>query len=194
LVYLSFHIPYTEHKSLLELEIYRLMARIGVNLQGVGVDEEGLGIAFSREHWQTVRSTLDGLIIPLKAPALPTDPPSPHRGEGASPLFYLFQFGEQPSEVCQIQRSMLEKAGLGSTLRPIVINVAEGCTMVSLIAHGYSQEPGVFAKLYQTLLQAGIPVWQTADSELCLSCIIPESEVEKAVRILHERFELHAAS
>jgi aspartate kinase len=90
---------------------------------------------------------------------------------------------------------MLEKAGFdGEQLRPILINVAEGCTMVSLIAHGYSQEPGVFAQLYQTLTQAGIPVWQTADSELSLSCIIPESEVEKAVKVLHERFELHRAT
>ncbi|GBC92543.1 Aspartokinase [bacterium HR15] len=195
LVYLSFHIPYPEHKSLLELEIYRLMARIGVNLQGVGVDEEGLGIAFSREHWQTVRSALDGLVVPLQTSDLPAEQSNGVAPAAPLPLFYLFQFGDQPSEVCQIQRGMLEKAGLGSErLRPIVINVAEGCTMVSLIAHGYSQEPGVFAKLYQTLLQAGIPVWQTADSELSLSCIIPESEVEKAVRILHERFELHAAT
>jgi aspartate kinase len=185
LVYLSFYIPYPEHKSLLELEIYRLMARIGVNLQGVGVDEEGLGIALPRERWQQVRSTLDGLVVPLRA----------HACANGLPLFYFFQFGDQPSEVCQIQRGMLEKAGLGGErLRPITINVAEGCTMVSLIAHGYSQEPGIFARLYQTLLQAGIPVWQTADSELSLSCIIPESEVEKAVKVLHEQFELHAAT
>jgi len=205
LVYLSFYIPYPEHKSLLELEIYRLMARIGVNLQGVGVDEEGLGIAFPRECWQRVRSTLDGLVVPLPMSGERSDGAAHHRDaratrlakrEGStSPLFYLFQFGDQPSEVCQIQRGMLEKAGLGGEqLRPITINVAEGCTMVSLIAHGYSQEPGIFARLYQTLLQAGIPVWQTADSELSLSCIIPESEVEKAVKVLHEQFELYAAT
>ncbi len=193
LVYLSFHIPYAEHKSLLELEIYRLMARIGVNLQGVGVDEEGLGVAFPREHWQMVRSALDGLVVPLpRCPRLAGDG---MRTADPPPLFYLFQFGDQPSEVCQIQRGMLEKAGLGGErLRHVIINVAEGCTMVSLIAHGYSQQPGIFAKLYQTLLQEGIPVWQTADSELCLSCIIPESEVEKAVRVLHERFELYTAT
>ncbi len=185
LVYLSFHIPYAEHKALLELEIYRLMARIGVNLQGVGVDEEGLGIAFSREHWQRVRTALDGLVVPLRSTAC----------TNGLPVFYLLQFGEQPTEVCQIQRGMLDKAGLGGErLRPVPISVAEGCTMVSLIAHGYSQEPGIFAMLYQTLLQEGIPVWQTADSELSLSCIIPESEVEKAVRVIHERFGLHQAS
>jgi len=194
LVYLSFHIPYAEHKSLLELEIYRLMARIGVSLQGVGVDEEGLGLAFAREHWQRARAALDGLVVPLaQTPQISSI--SRARSATALPVFYLFQFGDQPSEVCQIQRSMLEKAGFGGErLRPILINVAEGCTMVSLIAHGYSQEPGVFAQLYQTLTQAGIPVWQTADSELSLSCIIPESEVEKAVKVLHERFELHRAT
>lgn len=173
LVYLSFYIPYPEHKAQLELELYRLMARIGVNLQGVGVDEESVGLGFPREHWQNVRQMLDGLVIPL----------------GSPPVFYLLQFGDQPSELCKIQMAMLEKAGLGSDrLRPIPITIAEGCTMVSLIAQGYSHQPGVFAKLYETLTSAGIPIWQTADSELSISCIIPESEVERAVRLLHEQF------
>jgi aspartate kinase len=52
----------------------------------------------------------------------------------------------------------------------------------------------VFAELHQTLLEAGIPIWQTADSELSLSCIIPESEVEKAVRLIHDRFALDAVA
>ncbi|MCL6533402.1 MAG: aspartate kinase [Armatimonadetes bacterium] len=178
LVYLSFYIPYPEHKAQLELELYRLMARIGVNLQGVGVDEEGVGFGFPREHWQTVRSTLDGLVIPL----------------GEPPVFYLLQFGEQPSELCKIQQGMLEKAGLGGErLRTIPITIAEGCTMVSLIAQGFSQRPGVFAEVHRTLTQAGIPIWQTADSELSISCIIPESEVERAVQLLHERFVETAA-
>jgi aspartate kinase len=178
LAYLSFHIPYPEHKASLELEIYRLMARVGVNLQGVGVDEEGLGFAFPREHWHTVRTTLDGLIIPMGEPS----------------AFYLFQFGEQPSQLCQIQQDMLRKAGLGERVRLISIAIAEGCTMVSLIADGYSRQPGIFAELHQTLLEAGIPIWQTADSELSLSCIIPESEVEKAVRLIHDRFALDAVA
>jgi aspartate kinase len=89
---------------------------------------------------------------------------------------------------------MLEKAGLGGErLRTIPITIAEGCTMVSLIAQGFSQRPGVFAEVHRTLTQAGIPIWQTADSELSISCIIPESEVERAVQLLHERFVETAA-
>ncbi len=179
LAYLSFYIPYPEHKAQIELELYRLMARVGVNLQGVGVDEEGVGFGFPREHWNTVRTTLDGLVLPL----------------GDSTTFYLLQFGDTPSELCKIQRNMLEKAGFtGERLRTIPITIVEGCTMVSLIAQGYSRQPGVFATLYQTLTSAGIPVWQTADSELSLSCIIPESEVEKAVRLIHDRFALSASA
>lgn len=178
LSYLSFYIPYPEHKAQLELEVYRLMARLGVNLQGIGVDEEGFGFAFPREHWHAVRNTLDGLIIPLGTPS----------------WFYLFQFGDTPSQVCQIQRDMLHKAGLGERIRTVPITIAEGCTMVSLIAHGYSHQPGIFAELHRTLAEVGIPIWQTADSELSLSCIIPESEVEKAVRVLHDRFALDAVA
>ncbi len=177
LAYLSFYIPYPEHKAQIELELYRLMARVGVNLQGVGVDEQGVGFGFPREHWNTVRTTLDGLVLPLGEPT----------------TFYLLQFGDTPSELCKIQRNMLEKAGFtGDRLRIVPITIVEGCTMVSLIAQGYSHQPGVFATLYQTLTSAGIPVWQTADSELSLSCIIPESEVEKAVKLIHDRFALSA--
>ncbi len=177
LAYLSFYIPYPEHKAQIELELYRLMARVGVNLQGVGVDEQGVGFGFPREHWNTVRTTLDGLVLPLGEPT----------------TFYLLQFGDTPSELCKIQRNMLEKAGFtGDRLHIVPITIVEGCTMVSLIAQGYSHQPGVFATLYQTLTSAGIPVWQTADSELSLSCIIPESEVEKAVKLIHDRFALSA--
>ncbi|MFQ3611507.1 MAG: aspartate kinase [Fimbriimonadales bacterium] len=178
LAYLSFYIPYPEHKAQIELELYRLMARVGVNLQGVGVDEQGVGFGFPREYWHTVRTTLDGLVLPLGDPT----------------TFYLLQFGDTPSDLCKIQRNMLEKAGFtGDRLRTIPITIVEGCTMVSLIAQGYSHQPGVFATLYQTLTSAGIPVWQTADSELSLSCIIPESEVEKAVKLIHDRFALSAS-
>jgi len=181
LVYLSIHIPHAEHKAQLELEIYRLMSRARVNVHVISQDEEGVGFACPREHLGSVRSLLDGLIVPVKQP------------DGVA-MFYLFQMGDQASEGCALQRGMLEKSGFGGErLRLLTVSVVEGCTMVSVIAHGYSREPGVFATVLQTLAEAGIPVWQSADSELSLSCIIPESEVERAVRLLHDRFALYSA-
>lgn len=182
LVYLSAHIPYAQHKAQLELEIYRLMSRARANIHVISLDEEGVGFACPREHLSSVRALLDGLLVPVKSP------------DEEPTLFYLFQVGDQASESCAVQRSMLERSGLGGDrVRLVPFSVVEGCTMVSVIAHGYSREPGVFATVLQTLAEEGIPVWQSADSELSLSCIIPESEVERAVRVLHDRFALYSA-
>ena len=43
------------------------------------------------------------------------------------------------------------------------------------------------ALIYETLADNGIAVYQTADSEMSVSCLIPESEVKRAVSLLHER-------
>ena len=66
--------------------------------------------------------------------------------------------------------------------------VIENCTMVSVIASGHRLSAGVFADIYETLFNAGITIIQTADSEMSVSCLVPESEVERAVRLLHQRF------
>lgn len=183
-VYLSFYIPWLEHKPRLELEIYRLMERLQINIYLISLDEEGCGFAFPREFLPKVRPLLDGLLVPIGENGAASSERS---------IFYLFQLGEPVSEAFLIQRGLLEKAGLSQeSLRVVPIQVVEGCTVVSVIAHGYSQEPGVFAIVLQTLYEAGIPVWQSTDSELSLSCLIPESEVERAVKLLHDRFELYS--
>lgn len=181
LIYTNLHIPYPEHKAHLELEIYRLMGQARVNIHVISLDEQNIGFAFPREHHQAVRALFDGLLVPIE------------RSDGGR-VFYLFQMGEQMSETCATQRRMLEKAGIsGESLRVLTATFVEGCTMVSVIAHGYSREAGVFATILQTLSEANIPVWQSADSELSLSCIIPESEVGRAVKLLHDRFALYSA-
>jgi aspartokinase len=39
-----------------------------------------------------------------------------------------------------------------------------------------------------------VPVLQTSDSDYSLSVLIPEAETNRAVRLLHDRFNLAAAS
>ena len=60
--------------------------------------------------------------------------------------------------------------------------------MVSLVGHDYMRQPGVFRDVLRVLHDAKIPVLQISDSEFSLSCLIPESELRKAVPMLHEKF------
>lgn len=62
--------------------------------------------------------------------------------------------------------------------------------MVSLVGHEYLQQPGVFRRVLGELAAADIPVLQTTDSDYSLSCLVPESECNRAVRILHNTFGL----
>ena len=60
--------------------------------------------------------------------------------------------------------------------------------MVSVVGHEYLQQPGVFHKALTVLHEAGIPVLQTTDSDYSLSCLVPESECSRAVKLLHSAF------
>ena len=81
-------------------------------------------------------------------------------------------------------------APTAARVRTIVAELTEGCTMVSLVGHEYMQQPGVFYEVLSTLHDGQIPVLQTTDSDFSLSVLIPESETNRAVRLLHEQFKL----
>jgi aspartate kinase len=85
-----------------------------------------------------------------------------------------------------------QAALLGSLgqVRRIVAELTEGCTMVSLVGHEYMQTPGLFWDVLSTLNDAQVSVLQTSDSDFSLSVLIPESESNRAVRLLHDRFKL----
>jgi len=65
--------------------------------------------------------------------------------------------------------------------------------MVSVIAGRHRQVPGIMAAIFETLVGAGIQIYQVADSDMSISCLVAENEAERAVRLLHHRFNLGAA-
>ena len=61
---------------------------------------------------------------------------------------------------------------------------------VSLIGAGMKSHPGVAAKTFATLEAAGIEAPVVSTSPIKIACHVPTIDVEKAVRALHEAFEL----
>ena len=61
---------------------------------------------------------------------------------------------------------------------------------VSLIGAGMKSHPGVTATMFETLAKEGINIEMISTSAIRISCVVRQEDVEKAVKALHEAFEL----
>jgi aspartate kinase len=63
---------------------------------------------------------------------------------------------------------------------------------VSLVGAGMKSHPGVAADMFEALAEAGINIEIISTSSIRVSCVVRASQVEEAVRAVHERFRLFA--
>src|SRR3954471_9310363 len=63
---------------------------------------------------------------------------------------------------------------------------------ISLVGAGMKSHPGVAADMFEALADAGINIEIISTSSIRVSCVVRASEVEQAVRAVHERFRLFA--
>jgi aspartate kinase len=61
---------------------------------------------------------------------------------------------------------------------------------VSIVGVGMRSHPGVAAKMFKTLADAGINIEMISTSEIKVACIIKEDQGQKAVALLHKAFQL----
>jgi aspartate kinase len=61
---------------------------------------------------------------------------------------------------------------------------------VSLVGAGMKSNPGVAATMFETLAGAEINIEMISTSAIRISCVIAQSELERAVVVLHDAFEL----
>ena len=61
---------------------------------------------------------------------------------------------------------------------------------VSLVGAGMKTHPGVAADMFDALAEAGINIEIISTSSIRVSCVVRADEVERAVRALHDRFQL----
>jgi aspartate kinase len=178
LVYMQFDLSVAAPEDRVELEscIYETMARYGVSIFMLNLNPSSTGFAVPRGQYGMVEDVLDGLVVPVKT---------------NSNRIYLFQIGS-PSREVETQAALL--LGRFDEVRRVKAALTEGCTMVSLVGHDYMQQPGVFLRFLSTLFEGQVPVYQTSDSDYSLSVLVPEAETNRAVRMLHERFDLAAVS
>ena len=94
-----------------------------------------------------------------------------------------------------VPRSQLDTArtaaqGLIGELEADDVSADDGIARVSLIGAGMQTNPGVAARMFETLASAGINIEMISTSAIRISCVIRAGDMERAVSTLHESFEL----
>jgi aspartate kinase len=61
---------------------------------------------------------------------------------------------------------------------------------VSVVGAGMKSHPGVAATVFETLAKEGINIEMISTSAIRVSCIVRQDQIEEAVQVLHDAFEL----
>lgn len=69
------------------------------------------------------------------------------------------------------------------------VEVDPDIAKVSLVGAGMKSHPGVAAKVFRTMADAGINIEMISTSTIRISCVVRASNVEEAVRLLHAEFD-----
>jgi aspartate kinase len=91
-----------------------------------------------------------------------------------------------PKEDVSATRRALDQAQ--QSIGPIEIDEVSDLGKISLVGAGMRSHPGVAAKMFRTLADQEINLRLISTSPIKVSCLIVRSDVERAVRALHDAF------
>jgi len=61
---------------------------------------------------------------------------------------------------------------------------------IGIVGAGMMTDPGVAAKMFEALYNAGINIKMISTSEIRVTVLIDEADVDKAMRAVHDAFDL----
>jgi len=85
-------------------------------------------------------------------------------------------------------------AGIVSDVGAVRFETDDGVAKLSLVGAGIKSDPGVAADMFDALASEGINIDMISTSSIRISCVIRAADAERAVRAVHDRFGLGAAS
>ena len=103
--------------------------------------------------------------------------------DGTTDLSFTLPKADVPHARTVMEKVVGQVSGTGFT-------VDEDIAKISLVGAGMKSHPGVAAKMFETLAEAGINIEMIATSSIRVSCVIRGRDVEEAVRVLHAAFDL----
>ena len=77
---------------------------------------------------------------------------------------------------------------VGQHVKASGVEIRNDIAKVSLIGAGMKTEPGVAARVFRTLGEAGINIEMISTSTIRISCVVEQSQMHKAVQVLHREF------
>ncbi len=93
-------------------------------------------------------------------------------------------------KVFTVQQTLLSKTERVLTGLKVDYQVIPDCAKVSVVGVGMRNIPGVMAKVVKPLNEKDIKILQTGDSNITISLLIKEMDLKKAIKTLHDQFEL----
>jgi aspartate kinase len=93
-----------------------------------------------------------------------------------------------PKEDLRRAQAALEQVRLDVGALDVVTD--DDIARVSLVGAGMKTHPGVAADMFDALADAGINIEIISTSPIRISCVVRAADIERAVKVVHERFRL----
>ena len=103
--------------------------------------------------------------------------------EGRTDIFFTL-----PKEDLRRAEPILQK--ISADVGAAGVETDPDIAKISLVGAGMKTHPGVAADMFDALADAGINIEIISTSSIRISCVIRATEVEKAVKLIHDRFSL----
>ena len=148
------------------------------------IENDGFECCCKEERF-AVANKRDIVQIKIKDNGTFTDILSEMEEKNISMDMINFFIGEKAFVIDEKDKDTLEKI-----LKDNAVNyeIKENCAKVTLIGSSMTGIPGVMSKVARGLKDAGIPLLQTSDSSMTISCLVDENDMEKAVHAIHSKF------
>ncbi len=89
-----------------------------------------------------------------------------------------------------LKRALTILEAVKNKLKAKAVVSDESVAKVSIVGVGMKSHPGVAAKMFATMAEAGINIEMISTSEIKVACVIREADGTKAVKLLHKVFGL----
>ena len=148
------------------------------------IENDGFECCCKEERF-AVANKRDIVQIKIKDNGTFTDILSEMEEKNISMDMINFFIGEKAFVIDEKDKDTLEKI-----LKDNAVNyeIKENCAKVTLIGSSMTGIPGVMSKVTRGLKEAEIPLLQTSDSSMTISCLVDENDMEKAVHAIHSKF------
>jgi aspartate kinase len=102
---------------------------------------------------------------------------------GVTNLSFTVAKGDLPKAEKALAPAAQELAATG-------VVVDQAIAKVSVVGVGMRSHSGVAAQMFEALAEAGVNIQMISTSEIKISCVVAESDTERAVQAIHAKFKL----